>query len=479
MKKLFLILSFFVVTLLVGCSKTDNNSTNGVATTDSNDDVTVIKVATHDICGDDPRNENVGTEGCMSVEDSQVILGRLLAIEELYGYRFEFVEWQTEDHAEELINWNLGGSPDVDFVRLNGDEFNELALSGNLADISSQVNGMDTDGFFSSDITFKLGQIAGSYYGFSRDIMFYPEIFVYDNDILTNAGITKMPDEMWKDGEWNWDTAKTLFDTVQNSAGVDNPDLYAAVGAEAYYLFRHGIASNGVKFIDDQGKAQLNSVGVTDTFDWLESLVADDSLVLFTRPKTDDDTMNPYAKTDFISRWGAAQAAWEKGAPEDEYKTDDEKAVAFTLLDMWRSDCCIRNSGKDYSIVPFPTNSDDAYTPVSRGDMFAIPTGVSADRLDDIVKAMGYFTYVYNNGLEKSAEQYVNDWAQRNFPDQPLAGEILNHLQATAYSDYGVDYTQENWSYTQMTTDWYHDPTTLSTNLQQINDFIQTNYDNR
>ncbi|MTL67931.1 extracellular solute-binding protein, partial [Turicibacter sanguinis] len=482
MKDMKKALSFLALTglslSLAGCGgqtagSETNTSTNSEAPSTQQESTTsekiTLTIGTHHVCGDNPKSPKVGTEGCMSIEEAEYKSAIVDQIEEEYGITFEFYEYQSEDKIEEITGWNLAGTSEADIVRLNADEYTSLVKSGNLADITNYVDKVSKEvDVFGNDLPYRLGVVGSSNYGVARDNMIYPELLVFDVNILEDAGMEEMPNELWQKGEWTFDTAREYFKKVQQYADSSS-ELTYAFGTDSFYIFKAALAANGVKLIEN-GESNVNSEAVYETMSYLETLRNDGVLNIYAVPYAADDTKFKYALTDMKNLFGAAQSAWEKGTPDQEVAEKDKGGVAFTLLDAWRSDCCIRNSDKEYGVVPFPENSSDAFVPAGRGDMYAIPISVSEDKLEIITKAMALFTSVHTKPTA------VQEWSERNFPTQDDAVEIVQYLQDKGeidpYTDYSGGY---DWSYTSFVNEWFVDPTTLTTHLETLDGIIKSN----
>ncbi|MGL4337046.1 MAG: extracellular solute-binding protein [Turicibacter sp.] len=469
MKKILSVVALTGISLsLVGCGgqevADDKKEVQG-----QKNEVVTITVATNNVCGDDPYDDRVGTESCMSFEESEIKRAEFEKIEEEHGIKFKYVGYQTDDKVEEIVGWNLGGAPEADFVRLNADDYTRLVESGNLADITTYVEEASKKyDWFGNDLPYRLGMVGDKNYGIARDNMVYPEVLVYDLNILKDAGMEEMPNELWEKGEWNFETAREYFKKVQQYADSSSEVTYA-FAAEAFYAFKAALGANGVKLIDG-GNANANSEAVYDTMDYLETLRNDGVFNIYAAPYAAEDSKFKYALTDMKNVSGAAQSGWEKGTPDQEVADKDKGGVAFSLLDMWRLDCCIMNSDKDFGIVPFPENSANAFIPVGRGDMLAIPISVSEEKLEVITKAIA----LYDSLLIEPNE--VEEWAKRVFYNQENAVEIMQYQQENSFVDPYLDYSGGyDWSYGAFMTEWFVDPTTLTTHLETLDGILESN----
>ena len=459
---------------LVGCAAQDasevtspNSSTSTTPEAETQEVVT-LRVATHDVCGEDPYDSKVGAEGCMSIEAAEEKAARLEKIEEEYGIRFEWVGFPSDTIAETLTGWNLAGNAEADIVRVNSSVYTGLATSGNIAEISSYLGTLSKElDIFGTDVPYKLGQLGNENYGVARDNMIYPELLVYDIDILEDAGLEEMPHELWAKGEWTFDTAREYFKKVQQYADTSS-ELTYAFGSEAQYIFRSALAANGVRLIKD-GQSNVLSEEVYETMNFLEALRNDGSLKVYSIPYAAEDEKWKYALTEEKNIWAAAQSAWEKGTPDGEVKEGDTGAVAFTLFDCWRLSL-VNGTDKRYGVVPFPTNSEDSFVPTSRGDMYVVPKSVDEDKLETVTKAMALLISAHLNPGE------VEAFAERNFHDQDNAVEIITNYQTEAEIDPYLDFSGgHNWSYTAFVTEWFNDPTVLTTHLETLDEVLTSN----
>lgn len=457
---------------LVGCGAQDASevtSSNSSTTEETpTQEVITLRVATHDVCGEDPNSPKIGSEGCMSIESAEARAAVLESIEEEHGIRFEFVEANSDDIAEALTGWNLAGNAEAEIVRVNSSVYTGLANSGNIAEISSYIDTVSKElDIFGTDIPYKLGQLGNENYGVARDNMIYPELLVYDIDILEDAGMEEMPHELWAKGEWTFDTAREYFKKVQQYADTSS-ELAYAFGSEAQYIFRSALAANGVRLIQD-GQSNVMSEEVYETMNFLDTLRNDGSLKVYSVPYAAEDEKWKYALTEEKNVWAAAQSAWTAGNPESEVKEGDTGAVAFTLLDSWRLSI-VQGTDKRYGVVPFPENSEDAFLPSSRGDMYVIPKSVDEDKLEVITKAMALLISAH------LSPDNVEKFATNNFTEQDNAVEIINYLQEIAEIDPYLDYSGgHNWSYTSFVTEWFNDPTTLTTHLETLDEILTAN----
>ncbi|MGL4337561.1 MAG: hypothetical protein ACRCST_11785, partial [Turicibacter sp.] len=87
-----------------------------------------------------------------------------------------------------------------------------------------------------------------------------------------------------------------------------------------------------------------------------------------------------------------------------------------------------------------------------------------------ITKAMAAFTSIHTIPTQ------VEEWADRNFPAQDNGFDVLQYYQDRAEIDPYLDYSAgHNWSYSSFVTEWFVDPTTLTTHLETLDEILKSN----
>lgn len=224
----------------------------------------------------------------------------------------------------------------------------------------------------------------------------YPQLLYYNKDILTEAGITKMPDEYFLEGTWSWE----IFETMINQIRTSMP----SVNGLADHAYNAGImnflGSNGTFLFDSYGELGFYSNAAQEVY----------------------SKWNTWYNAKIIYNY-----TYETGTIPDSYldqKWFQEGLVAFTsgrythAVNYWKD--------IDYSIVPYPygpnaSNSEgkldeskyisNIYSP---GYFWMVPKGKDAAKMYQIIaEFMGGLKEYYTDADDE--EQTIKNFSNELF----------------------------------------------------------------
>lgn len=386
------LISLLVVAVLVltGC---------GSSSEDAGLDGSTITVATNALNEDNP----AGDEAIEAADSRREEKAQMLEdFQSETGVTLEFAELPQEDQLETITQSVLAGDPVADVVRVSSDVYQQLVASDMLEDITEYSTEYADGGQMPISWPVDAGQVFDKYYGVSRDLSSYPEMLVYDMTLLDKAGMEETPLDMYKSGDWNWDNARQYFLDVQSGLG-DDTTIWAA---EPYFVAKYGIASNGIVPITSDGQINLTDDKVYEALDFYKGLY-------------DDGIMEFYLDEDGAPIWASAEGAWESGD------------AVFTTLEGWRSDCCIKNTDKEYGFVPYPTNkgvkTEDVQVSAGTGDMYVVPKGVE--------NPAGAAQVAFYLNRQANAEYYVEGLDVAGISDEWMATNSSEEENGSAYTD--------------------------------------------
>lgn len=388
MKK-FLSLLIVSILALAGCGSSSSGGGDDVVQAKTLDeaianlDGKTITIATSSMGADNP-NSQKAKDNHAEGQDSELKKQYFADFEEKTGAKIEFVDLDPAAQVEEVTESVIAGDPIGDVVRVNAGNYETLVSTGMLSDISNVSNLAEDSGKVDTTWQFEIGNILDGKYAIGRDMDARPEMLAFDTDLLTKAGMDKTPFDLWKEGNWTWENAKTYFNDVQKGLGAD----YQVWGDYPSYITKYGIASGGVIPVEQDGTINYTDDGVYEAMDYYKSLYDDGILTFYFDENGDRD----YAQ---------AEEAWLQGN------------TVFFSLQRWKTGG-IASDGKNFGMVPYPIKDGldpkDVHWPAPAGDVYVVPKGVS-DVDSAALVALFEFMYCQNTGgeepmtIEESLEQ--------------------------------------------------------------------------
>ena len=396
MKKLLSLLTIMIF-VLIGCGS------------DTADDKS-ITFGTHAISEDNPDSDEVSPDPAKSVAQKQMLDKYVTDT----GIKIDYLEVPTEDRVEAITQSVLAGDPIADVLRVSSTEYMDLLAAGMLTDISKETKDYWTNGeLVAPEATLGSAEALGGQYGVSTSLQMWFEYMVFDVNLIEQAGLEETPFEMWKDGRWTWTNARDYMLKLKSSLGED----YTIWAAEPHFVLNNGLGSGGNLLVDADGKNNMTSDSTYASLEYYKSLY-DDGIMKFYL----DEEGNPV--------WADSQTAWEK-----------DGNVVFTTLEAWRSDCCIRNTEKEYGFVPYPISDDikpeEFIVPATGGDIYVIPKGVKnvetavqAAMLQHKMSNPEYYGFIPEGRPEGNIENpdLYGQWMTNNSfdPENKLVGEYMD-----------------------------------------------------
>jgi multiple sugar transport system substrate-binding protein len=218
------------------------------------------------------------------------------------GVTAELIPSPNDGYDERLLTQLNGGSaPDVFYV---GDGLiSQLIKNGAILDLTDRLNSeasLSKPDQFAGDLWGAAQTAEGRIYGTMVDCN--PLVLWYNKSVLTEAGVTTMPADLYEQGQWNWTAFKTMCDQIREAGKTPYvlPDWWAG---------RYGwTSSNGGKVYENGQFVAHQDAKSIEAFQFMADNLASENFVYAGGlPEGQGDTvMMMSGQLGFISvgRWG-------------------------------------------------------------------------------------------------------------------------------------------------------------------------------
>lgn len=305
--------------------------------------------STHQDIHDDP---NMGDESI-----AQARLDAVREIEDTYHVRIEFVDLTWNGLQDSMNHSIVEGKPDCDIYEVDMSFGIPAALNGYAIDLETVLS-PDAD-LLSTQLVFKPSDIGLEHgvYLFatcSEESAFYnTNMLAYNKDMIEAAELED-PYELWKRGEWTWDTWKTYMKKLTRDVDGDGVTDVYGFSSRWDYLVTGLLLSNGAS-IASGATESISSDKTREVFRLIYDLYNTERCARPWNSENFEDNVNAYT-TGKVAMW-----------------------ISSASLSAENND--IQLLGDREGWVPFPVGpSGDRTTNntkiASSGNAWMIPTGV-------------------------------------------------------------------------------------------------------
>ncbi|MDF2587803.1 MAG: extracellular solute-binding protein family 1 [Anaerocolumna sp.] len=418
-KKFLALLLVMIMTLsLAACAKKDKPATSDEATTAPTEavveptaepteapaeEVTVrhegteprtIKVGTwYDVFYDSRHTSPEDNPAEANIENAEMQIANMRAIEEKYNVKLEFVNLTWEGIMESINTSIMAGTPDCD-IYMADLQFGVPAIVADLAQPLEDFVPADDDIFNDQTVMKKLNLFgADKNYLFAGSAIETGAIgLAYNATMIDQLGL-ESPQDLYDKGEWTWDKFKEyLVATTKDNDGDGSTDVYG-YGSIWTYTLPQLVLSNGGTIAGSETEG-FSSKPVVEALDFIYDMYNTSKTA---RPWNADD-------------WNDNLNAWKDGK------------VAFWGTQHW-----VQSGAEvefDMSIVPWPVgpsgNKDTNNTIYAGGNWYFIPKGVAEPLL--LYKVMYDWTNWYAGDLSLRDN---TEWAESCFDTERDFNYIL------------------------------------------------------
>ena len=191
------------------------------------------------------------------------------------------------------------------------------------------------------------------------------EVMFFNKSILKKSGVKKDPYQLWKAGDWNWDTCLDIALQVQkNSKGI------SGISNVGQYFWMLSAGEDFVKSTKAGLKNNINSSGVLNAWNW---------------------------NHDMIYKHKVIDTSYTGQTPFYQGKAAMLGAGSYMMqADSSHSNYVPQNMDKgSWGVVPFPSPEGKTYAGCE-GTVWGFPTGVTGDKLQAAAWYLRYFLDDYN-----------------------------------------------------------------------------------
>ncbi len=243
--------------------------------------------------------------------------------------KMELIPSPNDGYDERLLTQLNGGSaPDVFYV---GDGLIAQLRSNNaILDITDQLSSaasLSKPEQFAGDLWGASISKEGRYFGTTVDCN--PLVLWYNKGLLTEAGVTQMPADLYEAGGWNWTAFQAICDQIRAAGKTPYvlPDWWA--GRYGWATTNGGVVYEGGQFVGHQNAQTVAG------FQFIADNLASENFV------------------------------YAGGLPEGQGDTVLMMSgqLGFTSLGRWGLPLFKENPALDVDIVPYPTNTGNKLEP--------------------------------------------------------------------------------------------------------------------
>lgn len=318
-----------------------------------------------------------------NIDEANMMLANMRAIEEKYNIKLEFVNLTWEGIMESINTSIMAGTPACD-IYMADLQFGVPAVAAGLAMPLEDFVPADDD-IFTQKTIFKTLNLFGdskNYLFAGNGIETGAVGLAYNATMIEELGL-ESPQDLYDRGEWNWDKFKEyLVATTKDNDGDGTTDVYG-YGAAWNMALPQMVMANG------------GSIAGGDTEGWSSKPVVE-TLDFFYDMYNTSKTARPWNGED----WNDNVFSWKEGK------------VAFWATQHWIQS----GSGVEFdvSIVPWPIgpsgNKESNNTITAGGNWYFIPKGAVEPLL--LYKVMYDWTNWYNGDLSYRDN---TEWAESCF----------------------------------------------------------------
>ena len=267
----------------------------------------------------------------------------------------------------------------------------------------TNVKGLDfTDGnVYALSLMDQFGY-KGQHYGInlktSTNCTFH--VMFFNKDLLRQSGVKQDPYQLWKAGQWNWNTcleiAKKCDNEKRGISGLSNVGQY-------YWMLSAG--EDYVKTTNAGLKSNVNAPGVLEAWNW---------------------------NWDMINTHKVVDTSYTGQTPFYQGKAAMLGIGSFAMqYDGGKSNYVPKNMKDDWSVVPFPSPAGKTYA-AADGTVWGFPDRVTGNKLEAAAWYLRYYLDEFN--IPEVREKFFD-------PKHPESWEVMNWMwnqKIQSYNSVGV-----------------------------------------
>lgn len=218
----------------------------------------------------DPRKDEY--EGLMKEER----VAAIAKAEEKYNIKVVYKGYTAswgDDRDTWIINDATAQTPTAHVYEISSSSIPTLAHSGAILPLDSYIEALGSHLY--SDYTKQYFTVFGSIYAYTSNIPLNDNVIIYNNTMLKELGYDdEYPSKLWNNGEWTWDTFKTLvteLDAKMTKKTETNEPTYVLGGRSSNWAFNF-IGANGGVYVDTNLKVQMENNSVTEAIEYLNKI---------------------------------------------------------------------------------------------------------------------------------------------------------------------------------------------------------------
>lgn len=304
--------------------------------------------------------------------DRQV--ARRAEMEQMYNFKFEYVNVPWDQTAETYSSSVLAGEPFADIATLEDNWVIGLANSGFVTELDPLI---DFNAEKWDKMTKAASTVNNKVYGMATGKWWPRGMFFFNKNIFEREGL-ESPYTLMKNGTWTWDKMREI--AKKATKDTNNDGVIDQWGLSGMDLDISMVAANGAELasvVDGKAKLNFREPAVQEAFNFYQELCKEKSI---------------YNKFDYGESppWDIAKTMFQDGK------------VAMFWYQYWAIDGFRDNMADDYGVVmpPLgPSNTDKKYYTLISGHNFqTIPKGVK--NVEDVAFIWNAWTEPYKEDLD-------------------------------------------------------------------------------
>ncbi|KQY84018.1 ABC transporter substrate-binding protein [Paenibacillus sp. Root52] len=236
-------------------------------------------------------------------------LDKIAEVEKKYNVTIEFVNVPFEEYMNKFTTTALAGEPFADIVQMEYKSALPAVLKGQLLPVSeftTSENNINQE----ANLMTRFPSIAGNDYAFDSPTSIGLGLH-YNRDLFKKLSLPD-PQELYNNGEWNWDKFMEL--AKQATKDTDNDGKIDVYGYSGWAIdaLRHFTAANGGTIVDDgNSKEGLSDPKTIEAAEFIKRLYNVENVVkVKTGDKTNWEESNTFKDGD-VALFTAAE--WQLG----------------------------------------------------------------------------------------------------------------------------------------------------------------------
>lgn len=262
------------------------------------------------------------------------------------------------DNYEQKLFTELSGGNASDLFYVGAEYISKLIDTGKIAEVTEFLEGPESH--------VKAEEFAQGLWGaakkedkiYGTPVDNNPFLMYYNKNVLKEAGVDKMPQEYFEEGNWNWDT----FSTMTGEIVASGKKGYVGESGGDHTL--SWVWSNGGELYDDEGNIILDkNEKAREAFKYIEGLIQDGKIT-----------------------YGGSLP---KGQGADALFMSNQ--VGFLSAGRWLTPMFSEADSLDFDYIPWPTNTDEKMEPAAIATAY-LSASKDSKHLDEAMKFLSFYT---------------------------------------------------------------------------------------